>query len=144
MDISNVKRIIQGAIKTNNTQDITGDTLQQVLLSLASSFENVQEFAGIVSPSSSPSAGTENKIYVAMEYGTYTAFNNTTLAKGEVAVFVYRKGSPTPEVQKAIITMPDLVVDKFLNELSTNPIQNGVVAKKLKKLSEALTTKVDL
>lgn len=144
MDISNVKRIIQSAIKTNNTQDITGDTLQQVLLSLASSFENVQEFAGIVSPSSSPSAGTENKIYVAMEYGTYTAFNNTTLAKGEVAVFVYRKGSSTPEVQKAIITMPDLVVDKLLNELSTNPIQNGVVAKELKKLSEALTTKVDL
>jgi len=79
---------IQDNIKQNGTNAITGDLLQQVLLSMITSLGAEYQFGGVAKLTPTPTVpGTPDyKVaYIASEPGTYSNFGGITVANGEVA-----------------------------------------------------------
>ena len=79
MDYDNLKDAVKAVIKQNGNQEITGDLLQAVLLSIIS---NVGEYAGLVgqaNPATVPGNHDGPVFFVATEPGTYVNFGNKTI-----------------------------------------------------------------
>lgn len=70
-----LKSIIANAIKANGNREITGDILQNILLSIVSSIGAYATFAGIATPSTDPDLIDQNVFYIALESGDYPAFS---------------------------------------------------------------------
>lgn len=83
---STLKAAIANVIKTNGNQEITGQTLQNVLTSMVSSIGEHYQFAGIATPATNPGAPDGNIFYIASTAGTYPNFGGQTVAEGEVAI----------------------------------------------------------
>jgi hypothetical protein len=79
---SQLKAAIADVIKTNGTQAITGQVLQDVLNSIVSVIGANYTFAGVATPATNPGTPDQNVMYLAMEGGTYTNFNGTVLPAG--------------------------------------------------------------
>lgn len=82
-----LKRAISNAIKTNGNQEITGQLLQDTLLSIISIIGNNATFAGNATPQTNPGTPDAYVFYIASTVGTYTNFNALTVKKDEVAIF---------------------------------------------------------
>lgn len=79
---SQLKAAIADVIKTNGTQAITGQVLQDVLNSMVSVIGANYTFAGVATPSTNPGTPDQNVVYIASLEGTYTNFNNIELSAG--------------------------------------------------------------
>lgn len=82
----NLISAIKASIKPNGTQAITGQVLQDTLLSMVSQLGKNCAFGGVATPSTNPSTPTINTFYIATEAGTYTKMGGLVLADGEVAI----------------------------------------------------------
>lgn len=89
-----LKAAIAKSIKSNGTQEITGQVLQNVLNNIVSSVGENASFAGIATPSTNPGAPDGNVFYIATEAGVYANFNSIEITSGEVAILEW-KGSWT-------------------------------------------------
>lgn len=98
-NFSALKTAIQNAIKQNGNQEITGNVLQNVLISIietlgdsaiidlentvteiTNNIDNGYVYAGIATPSTTPVSG--KVFYIALQAGTYTNFGNTAITQG--------------------------------------------------------------
>ena len=79
---SQLKAAIADAIKTNGTQAITGQVLQNVLNSIVSVIGANYTFAGVATPSTNPGTPDQNVVYLASQAGTYTNFGGIKLSAG--------------------------------------------------------------
>ena len=88
---STLKAAIADVVKTNGSQAITGDNLQQVLLSVVNSIGSGYLFMGVATPSTDPGTPDQNVFYIG-GVGTYGNFGSTPLdvKMGQIGVF---KGS---------------------------------------------------
>ena len=84
-----LKQAIQDVVRTNGNNEITGALLQQSLLTMVNSLGVGYQYAGIATPAINPGTPDQNVFYLASTAGTYTNFNNTVLADGEVAILAY-------------------------------------------------------
>lgn len=82
----NINGIIENAIKSNNAQSITGDSLQSVLKSIVSDVGANATFAGIAIASTSPGSYDGPAFYIAASAGTYAGFGSIVVNAGELAV----------------------------------------------------------
>lgn len=82
----NINGIIENAIKSNNAQSITGDSLQSVLKSIVSDVGANATFAGIAIASTSPGSYDGPVFYIAASAGTYAGFGSIVVNAGELAV----------------------------------------------------------
>lgn len=82
----NINGIIENAIKSNNAQNITGDSLQSVLKSIVSDVGANATFAGIAIASTSPGSYDGPVFYIAASAGTYAGFGSIVVNAGELAV----------------------------------------------------------
>lgn len=82
-----LKRAISNVIKTNGNQKITGEVLQNSLLSIISTIGNNATFAGVATPVTNPGTPDANIFYIASTVGTYPNFNALKIEKGEIAIF---------------------------------------------------------
>lgn len=87
-----LKQSISGVIKTNGNQEITGDIMQNTLLTIISSMGNKATFAGIATPETIPGTPDQNIFYIASKKGEYVNFDGLTI-DNEVAVFTNNDGS---------------------------------------------------
>ena len=88
----NLKAAIASAIKTNGTQAITGQILQNKLLEMVGSLGAGYQFGGVITPESSfdsATFGDTNVVFLASVGGSYPTFGGFTLESGQVALFLY-------------------------------------------------------
>lgn len=86
----NLKAAIQDVIKENGNEEITGQVLQNTLLSIVNNLGENATFAGLATPTTNPGTPDGVIFYVATQQGTYQYFNNLVVNKGETAIFLYK------------------------------------------------------
>lgn len=82
-----LKAAIQDVIKANGNNEITGNLLQQSLLSLINSLGDGYQFAGVATTSTNPGTPDQRVFWLASTPGYYSNFGGFTVADGEVAIF---------------------------------------------------------
>lgn len=75
-DYAKLKDAITEVIKTNGNQEITGQILQNTLLSIVNVIGEERTFAGVATPDTNPGNPDQNVIWAATQKGTYTGFGN--------------------------------------------------------------------
>lgn len=80
-----LKAAVSNVIKTNGTQAITGQVLQNTLLTMINGLGRNYQFVGIAATNTNPGTPDQNVFYIAGE-GTYTNFANISVNMGELAV----------------------------------------------------------
>lgn len=84
-----LKAAIADVVKTNGSQAITGDNLQQVLLSVVNSIGSGYLFMGVATPSTDPGTPDQNVFYITGA-GTFANMGSTaTIPVGSIGVFKY-------------------------------------------------------
>lgn len=86
----NLKAAIQDVIKENDNEEITGQVLQNTLLSIVNNLGENATFAGIATPTTNPGTPDGVIFYVATQQGKYQYFNKLVVNKGETAIFLYK------------------------------------------------------
>lgn len=87
-----LKQAVTSVIKNNGNYEITGDILQNTLLSIISTVGGNATFAGIATPTTNPGTPDQNVFYIASQNGTYTNFGGITL-ENKVVIFSNVNGS---------------------------------------------------
>lgn len=86
----NLKAAIQDVIKENGNEEITGQVLQNTLLSIVNNLGENATFAGVATPTTKPGTPDGVIFYIATQQGRYKYFNNLVVNKGETAIFLYK------------------------------------------------------
>lgn len=84
-----LKNSIVALIKQNGAQEITGDVLQGVLVSMVANLGQNYQFKGIAVPTGNPGTPDQNVFYFATQRGTYTNFGGAKIDKDSLFVFAY-------------------------------------------------------
>lgn len=87
-----LKQAVADVIKSNGNQEITGNILQNALLTIVSTIGANCSFAGIAEPGTNPGTPDQNVFYIASQKGIYSNFNGAVL-NDEVLVFTNKNGS---------------------------------------------------
>lgn len=83
-----LKAAINEVIKANGRQEITGQVLNQVLLSMVNSLGAGYQCMGVATPSTDPGTPDQNVFYFATQAGTYTNFDAIVLQAG-ISVLIW-------------------------------------------------------
>lgn len=86
-----LKQAVAYVVKSNGNQEITGDILKNMLLTIISTVGSDATFAGIATPTTNPGTPDQNVFYIASEDGIYSNFGNVVL-ENEVAIFTNGNG----------------------------------------------------
>lgn len=103
MDYKNLKDAIKAVIKKNGAQEITGQIMQDTLLSIVSKLGGNKTFAGVARPTTVPDTTDANIFYIAGENGTYVNFGGAKV-ENEAAVFVQISGGTWRAIYTGIQT----------------------------------------
>ncbi len=103
MDYKNLKDAIKAVIKKNGAQEITGQIMQDTLLSIVSKLGSNKTFAGVARPTTVPDTTDANIFYIAGENGTYVNFGGAKV-ENEAAVFVQVSGGTWRAIYTGIQT----------------------------------------
>lgn len=87
-----LKDAISDVIKQNGNQQITGQLLQNTLLSIVSIVGANATYAGIATPNTNPGTPDQNVFYIATQKGEYVNFSNYEV-KERMCLFVNKNGS---------------------------------------------------
>lgn len=88
-----LKASIIAAIYNNGNQEITGEVLQSVLLSIVNIIGANATFSGVATPTTAPGTPDQLVFYIAGQPGTYANFGGAKLNNGELAVFSNPNGA---------------------------------------------------
>lgn len=86
---NNLKTAIQAVIKENGNQEITGDILQNALLSMINSLGAGYQFMDVATPKTNPGAPDQKVFYIANGKGIYTNFGGISITEDEVIILYY-------------------------------------------------------
>ena len=128
----NLKAAIQDVIKENGNEEITGQVLQNTLLSIVNNLGENATFAGIATPETNPGTPDQNVFWIALKEGNYINFGNFFVENG-ITLITNKNGTWDFSV---LITL-----DKELSLSSNNPLINKVIYENfiLKKEKKELT-----
>ena len=87
-----LKLAVSNVIKSNGNQEITGDILQNALLTIISTVGDGATFAGIATPTTNPGTPDQNVFYIASQNGIYSNFGGLKIF-GEIAIFTNKNGN---------------------------------------------------
>lgn len=86
-----LKQAVSDVIKTNGNQEITGEIMQNTLLSIISTIGNDATFAGIAVPETNPGMPDQNVFYIASQPGNYSNFGSIKLVD-QVLILTNKNG----------------------------------------------------
>lgn len=92
-----LKAAVSSVIKTNGNQEITGNLMQNTLLSLINIVGENAQYAGVATPQTSPGTPDPNLFYIATEAGIYENFGNIQVLPDEVDILLWKNGSWTKQ-----------------------------------------------
>lgn len=84
-----LKQAVSDVIRTNGNQEITGQVLQNTLLSIINTVGVNSTFAGIATPETIPGTPDQNIFYLATIKGRYINFDNIILPNGISIIYIY-------------------------------------------------------
>lgn len=84
-----LKTAIKNVIKTNGNNEITGQLLQQSLLSMINSLGSGYQFVSVATPTTNPGTPDSKVFYIANGNGTYTKFGGLEVTEDEVVILYY-------------------------------------------------------
>lgn len=113
-----LKQAVSDVIKTNGNQEITGEIMQNTLLSIISTVGSNATFAGIATPTTNPGTPDQNVFYIASEPGIYANFGNVKLID-QVLIFSNNNGT----WYKSEVNIPN---DYSLNRFEVNTFTNNL------------------
>lgn len=87
-----LKQAVADVIKTNGNQEITGEIMQNTLLSIISTVGSNATFAGIATPTTNPGTPDQNIFYLAAQPGVYSNFGGVELTN-QVILFANKNGN---------------------------------------------------
>lgn len=87
-----LKQAVSDVIKTNGNQEITGQIMQNTLLSIINTVGENATFAGIATPETNPGTPDQNVFWIASINGLYSNFNGYELEKN-VVIFFNKNGN---------------------------------------------------
>ncbi len=85
---ANLKSAIQAVIKENGNQEITGNVLQAILLTMINSLGGGYQFVGIANPNTVPGLPDQKVFYLAGP-GVYNNFIPTVIDGNQIGIFKY-------------------------------------------------------
>lgn len=83
-----LKKAVSDVIKTNGNQEITGQVLQNTLLSIINIVGANATFVGIATPATIPGTPDQNIFYLATIEGRYIYFDNIILPNGISVIYI--------------------------------------------------------
>lgn len=83
-----LKQVVSDVIKTNGNQEITGQVLQNTLLSIINIVGANATFVGIATPTTIPGTPDQNIFYLATIEGRYINFDNIILPNGISVIYI--------------------------------------------------------
>ena len=86
---NDLKTAIQAVIKANGNQEITGDIMQNALMSMINSLGAGYQFIGVATPETNPSTPDQKVFYIANGKGTYSNFGGLIIDEDEVIILYY-------------------------------------------------------
>lgn len=84
-----LKASITETIKKNGNNEITGNLLQSVLLTMVSALGANAQLAGEATPTTNPGTPDNKIFYIAQQPGVYSNFDGYTLASGTIAFLLW-------------------------------------------------------
>lgn len=117
----NLKAAIQDVIKENGNEEITGQVLQNTLLSIVNNLGENATFAGFATPATNPGTPDGVIFYIATQQGMYQYFDNNAVYKGEIAIFWYK----TNWIKISVAVVPTVVQNSGTS--STDVMSQGAV-----------------
>ena len=84
-DYQNLKDAIKDVIKTNGNQEITGQIMQNVLLSIINSIASGRIYQGVAIPTTNPGTLDTDVFYIAIQDGLYSNFGGLYIS-GQVVI----------------------------------------------------------
>ena len=87
-----LKQAVSDVIKTNGSQEITGQIMQNALLTIISTIGDNATFAGIATPNTNPGTPDQNVFWIATKNGEYVNFDAQVIYN-EPSLFVNENGS---------------------------------------------------
>lgn len=81
-----LKNAISEVIRTNGAQEITGEVLQNILVSIVNTLGENATFAGAADESTNPGVPNGPVFYIAAGAGIYSNFGNIEISDGEIAI----------------------------------------------------------
>lgn len=130
-----LKAALDAAIKTNQSNSITGDVLNSALDSMINALGAGYQYMGKATTSTNPGTPDFNVVYLAHNTtgstATYTNFGNLTLVPGEIALLKYN-GSWSKDTALTITGGPEYVPDSesivypVSSSASYNPVTENI------------------
>lgn len=135
-----LKQAISNVIKTNGNQEITGQTMQNALLTIISTIGDNATFAGIATPNTNPGTPDQNVFWIATENGEYVNFDAQVIYN-EPSLFVNENGS---WVKKSLGILNNMVnyISGSENFFTDSRFVNAAINKAIIQ-SDILTIKVN-
>lgn len=93
MNNENLKADIRAVIKANGNNEITGDLLQNALISIINQFGSGSLFVGFAEPDTNPTNTDVNMFYLAKTPGIYVNFGGYVLVEGSTVIFTNISGA---------------------------------------------------
>lgn len=90
-----LKQAVADVIKSNGNQEITGEILQNALLTIISTIGDNSTFAGVAKTDTNPGTPDQNVFYLATKAGIYANFGGIEIAEGEAVILSNRTGNWT-------------------------------------------------
>lgn len=97
-----LKNAIASVIKNNGNGEITGDLLQETLLSMVSNLGRYATFAGIAKTTTNPGTPDQKVFYIAAEQGVYANFNAIEVEENQLVILTNSTGQWSKQVITSI------------------------------------------
>lgn len=105
-----LKDSIKDVIKTNGNQEITGQIMQNVLLSIINNVGKYATYVGVATPKTNPGTPDGNVFYITATPGNYVNFGGLTLERGQA--YIIKNGENNEwEASEMPIPSNDALID---------------------------------
>lgn len=136
---SNLTNSIKAVIKQNGTNDITGQLMQDVLVTMTNTIGRFAAFAGTAMPSTNPNNPDQTVYYLTSIPGTYVNFDGIVVPPNRLVALHNIDGAWQMVV---VVTFSDggtISIDPALDPNSVNPVENRIVAGAINALDSRIT-----
>lgn len=136
---SNLINSIKAVIKQNGTNDITGQLMQDVLVTMTNTIGRFAAFAGTAMPSTNPNNPDQTVYYLTSSPGTYVNFGGIVVPPDRLVALHNISGSWEMLV---VVTFSDggtISIDPALDSDSVNPVENRVLTGAINGLDSRVT-----
>lgn len=136
---SNLINSIKAVVKQNGTNDITGQLMQDVLVTITNTIGRFAAFAGTAMPSTNPNNPDQTVYYLTSIPGTYVNFGGIVVPPDRLVALHNISGSWEMLVVVTFSGGGTISIDPALDPNSVNPVENRVVTGAINGLDSRVT-----